>query len=251
MLGVADALLRWLETMSVLRQVSFVVGAALLGANSLTLLFYSLFFEDRLLLDLFFTTVIVILVGYPLGFVFIGQNVRLRELAAELDRVSRICDLTNLCNRRSFIDKVEGLMRDEPAGAGALLYIDVDNFKQLNDAYGHAAGDRVLRGLGALIELNVTEDQVAARMGGEEFTVYMPGADIWAAQSLAETIRRRVREMSLGDLPDVEYFSVSIGIAMRKPGVDLDSLMMEADGHLYSAKREGRDRVVCALPGAA
>ncbi len=251
MWGVADALLRWLETMSLLRQVSVVVGAALLGANSLTLLFYSVFFEDRLLMDLFFTTVIVLVVGYPLGFVFIGQNVRLRQLAAELDRVSRIDDLTNLCNRRSFMDKAEGLMEQEPVGSGALLYIDVDNFKQLNDAHGHAAGDRVLRGLGSLIAANVAEDQVAARIGGEEFTVYMPGVDIWAARSLAETIRRRVREMALGDLPDVECFTVSIGIAMCKPGVDLDSLMMEADGHLYSAKREGRDRVVSALPGAA
>lgn len=251
MLGVADALLRWLETMSVLRQVSFVVGAALLGANSLTLLFYSLFFEDRLLLDLFFTTVIVILVGYPLGFVFIGQNVRLRQLAAELDRVSRICDLTNLSNRRSFMHKVEGLMRDAPGGAGALLYIDVDNFKQLNDAFGHAAGDKVLRTLGTLIAAHVGKDDVAARIGGEEFTVYMPGAGIGDARSLAETIRQRVHEMALDDLPDVGCFSVSIGIAMRKPGVKLDSLMMEADAHLYSAKRGGRDRVVWALPGAA
>lgn len=131
MLGLADALLRRLEKLSLFRQVSLVVGAALLGANTLTLIFYSIFFEDRLLLDLFFTTVIVIVLGYPLGLLFIGQNVRLRKLAAELDRVSRIDDLTNLCNRRSFMDAAEGLIRDEPAGGGALLYIDVDNFKQL------------------------------------------------------------------------------------------------------------------------
>ena len=75
MWGVADAFLRWLETMSLLRQVSVVVGAALLGANSL-LLFSSTpsFSKERLLLDLFFTTVIVIVVGYPLGLIFIGQN---------------------------------------------------------------------------------------------------------------------------------------------------------------------------------
>jgi len=97
----------------------------------------------------------------------------------------------------------------------------------------------------------VDADQVAARIGGEEFTVYMPGADIWAAQELAETLRRRVREMALGDLPDVECFTVSIGIAMRKPGVGLDTLMLEADRHLYSAKREGRDRVVHGLSGVA
>jgi len=251
MWGMADALLRWLETMSLLRQVSVVVGAAVLGAKALCLLFYSIFFEDRLLLDLFLTTVIVLVVGYPLGFVFIGQNVRLRKLAAELDRVSRIDDLTSLCNRRSFMDKTDGLMGQDPSGSGALLYIDVDNFKQLNDAHGHAAGDRVLRGLGSLIAANVDADQVAARIGGEEFTVYMPGADIWAAQELAETLRRRVREMALGDLPDVECFTVSIGIAMRKPGVGLDTLMLEADRHLYSAKREGRDRVVHGLSGVA
>lgn len=109
----------------------------------------------------------------------------------------------------------------------------------------------MLRGLGSLISANLAEDQVAARIGGEEFTVYMPDADIRDAQALAESIRRRVRAMSLGDLPDVESFTVSIGIAMRQPGAGLESLMLEADRHLYSAKREGRDRVVHSLSGAA
>ncbi|NMG38659.1 diguanylate cyclase [Chelativorans sp. ZYF759] len=250
MWGVGDVLMRRLETMSVLRQTTLMVGAALMGANALTLLFYSIFFEDRLLLDLFFTTVIVIVLGYPLGYLFIGQNVRLRTVAAELDRVSRMDELTNLANRRCFMHKTESLLR-ESSGGGALLYIDVDNFKQLNDAHGHAVGDRVLRSLGALISANVGKDAVAARIGGEEFTVFMPGADIWAAQSLAEKIRRRVREMALSDLPEVVQFTVSIGIAVRKPGQGLETLMNEADTHLYGAKRAGRDRVVCALPGAA
>lgn len=251
MSGLGDALLRRLETMSVLRQTSLMVGAALVGANALTTLFYSIFFEDRLLLDLFFTTVIVIVIGYPLGYLFIGQNVRLRKMATELDRMTRIDELTNLSNRGYFIRKTEMLMDQHPSAGGAMLYIDVDNFKKLNDTHGHAAGDRVLRALGSLIAASVGKDAVAARIGGEEFTVYLPQADIRSARTMAETIRRRVRDMSVGDVPDVRAFTVSIGIAMRTPDHGLESLMAEADRNLYSAKREGRDRVVSVLPGAA
>ena len=236
--------------MSVMRQTSLMVGAALVGANGLTTVFYSIFFQDRLLLDLFFTTIIVVVIGYPLGYFFIGQNVRLRQMAMELDRMSRIDELTNLSNRRCFMRKAERLMDEHPSG-GAMLYIDVDNFKQLNDTHGHAAGDRVLRALGSLIAAGVDEEAAAARIGGEEFTIYLPQADIRAARTVAETIRRRLREMSDGAMPDVQAFTVSIGIAMRRPGQGLEALLAEADRNLYSAKREGRDRVVCMLPGAA
>jgi diguanylate cyclase len=251
MSGLGDALLRRLETMSVMRQTSLMVGAALVGANALTLLFYSIFFQDRLLLDLFLTSVIVVVVGYPLGLLFIGQNVRLRQMAMELDRVSRIDELTSLSNRRCFMRKAARLMDEFPSGGGAMLYIDVDNFKQLNDTHGHAAGDRVLRALGSLIGASVDGDAAAARIGGEEFTIYMPQADIWSAQVMAETIRRRVRELSGREVPDVRSFTVSIGIAIRRTGQELEDLLAEADRSLYSAKRSGRDRVVCALPGAA
>jgi diguanylate cyclase len=248
---VGDLLLHKLEGMSVMRQTTLMVGVALVGANALTTLFYATFFQERLLLDLFFTSIIVIVVGYPLGYLFIGQNVRLREMAVELDRVSRIDELTGLCNRRSFMRRAGSLFHGAESAGGALLYIDVDNFKQLNDVYGHAAGDSFLQRMGTIIAGNVRHGDVAARIGGEEFTVYMPGCDLAGARRVAETVSQQMRGMSRDLGGDARAGTISIGIGIRAPGQSLESLMREADRNLYAAKHRGRDRIVAPRSEAA
>ena len=136
------------------------------AANSLCLLFYSLFFEDRLLLDLFFTTVIVIVVGYPLGLIFIGQNVRLRTNGFGTRTGCRGSDdLTNLCNPPQFHGPDR---RTDARGTGgwwgSTLYRRRTISSSSNDAHGHAGRrQRCCAGLGSLIAANVDEEQVAAR----------------------------------------------------------------------------------------
>jgi diguanylate cyclase (GGDEF)-like protein len=125
----------------------------------------------------------------------------------------------------------------------AVLVIDVDHFKQVNDTLGHPAGDELLRLVGGLVNDVVREDDVAVRLGGEEFLVLAQGAGI-QAQELAERLRARIeRELSI---------TVSIGVHLALPGPDdelpvsLWRAVASADQALYSAKRAGRNRVVCS-----
>lgn len=238
----AGRLLRKLESMSVRKQSAAIVFLALVGADLLTTIFYGIFFSDRYLLDIVLTSIIVILVGYPLAYFVLGQNVKLRQMAVELDRVARMDDLTGLYNRRTFFSKCETSIAE--SGKGAFLYVDVDHFKKLNDRFGHAAGDAVLRELGSAIHTCVREGDVAARLGGEEFGIYLAGADRRAALAVAERLRRR--SMRIGNAVGISGASVtvSVGLALQEPGQALHELMARADENLYAAKELGRDRIV-------
>jgi len=132
------------------------------------------------------------------------------------------------------------------------LMLDVDHFKQVNDTWGHAAGDVVLQELAQRIESQVRASDVAARYGGEEFVVLLPGTDVAAASKLAERIRSEIAASPIG-LPCGEEVTItaSIGIAEVGPGPDDkdlktlgDSLIARADVALYAAKSAGRDRIV-------
>lgn len=132
------------------------------------------------------------------------------------------------------------------------LMLDVDHFKNVNDTWGHAAGDAVLQELAQRIESQVRASDVAARYGGEEFVVLLPGTDAAAASKLAERIRTEIAASPI-DLPCGEQVTItaSIGIAEVSPGPDDkdlktlgDSLIARADVALYAAKSAGRDRVM-------
>ncbi|PSJ64030.1 GGDEF domain-containing protein [Pseudaminobacter soli (ex Li et al. 2025)] len=243
----AISLMRRFEAMSVLRQSTLIVFLALAGADLLTTIFYGIFFSDRYLLDIVLTSIIVIIVGYPLAYFFLSQNVRLRAMAVELDRAARIDDLTGLYNRRTFFSECEVAIKG--LGEGAFLYVDVDHFKKLNDRFGHAAGDSVLREFGDVISVCVRGGDVAARLGGEEFGIYLAHADIANALKVAERIRKRSLQIGPAVGLDDVRVTVSIGIALRDQGQTLDELMQLADENLYAAKEQGRDRVVFGASG--
>jgi diguanylate cyclase (GGDEF)-like protein len=155
--------------------------------------------------------------------------------------------LTGLPNRRYF-DEFCGLLarRRRADDAVGVLMIDIDRFKDLNDRFGHAVGDEVLRAVGAAIVTAVRDDDVPARYGGEEFVVLLRNP----SRSVAVDVGERVRN-AVGDLDLLEHgvprVSVSVGVAVASvPDQPIDELVAEADAALYRAKRAGRDRVVAA-----
>jgi diguanylate cyclase (GGDEF)-like protein len=155
--------------------------------------------------------------------------------------------LTGLPNRRYFDEFVGLLAQRRRAGdAVGVLMVDIDKFKALNDTYGHATGDEVLRGVASAIVSAVREDDVPARFGGEEFVVLLRNPGPGVAVEVAERIRAAVRALDLGEL-GVSPVSVSVGVAVANgPDEPIDELLRIADQNLYSAKRGGRDRVVAA-----
>jgi diguanylate cyclase (GGDEF)-like protein len=178
------------------------------------------------------------------------------EVSAALARVASIRDaetrastdaLTGLPNRRYF-DEYLGLLgrRRRAEDRVGVLMIDIDRFKRLNDTFGHAVGDHVLREVAQAIAAAVRDDDVPARFGGEEFAVLLKNPSPKVALDVGERVRRAVSGLDLRRL-GVPGVSVSVGVAVAEdPDVPLDVVIDEADRALYRAKRGGRDRVVAA-----
>jgi diguanylate cyclase (GGDEF)-like protein len=163
---------------------------------------------------------------------------------AELrQRAQAILDpLTGLLNRKALIDRFAELS-EQAALTGesvALVACDLDNFKAINDRFGHERGDAVLKDTAYVMRRSLRSFELVYRMGGEEFLIVLPGADATTACRLAETVREAVEAAGPGGLP----LTVSIGVAAAQ-GTDVifETLFREADDALYSAKRHGRNRV--------
>lgn len=149
--------------------------------------------------------------------------------------------LTGTANRRKFLKKLStAIQRAESSGSPlSFILFDVDHFKAINDTYGHIFGDRVLRELAETVQNCLRSSDLLGRLGGEEFGVILPGADIEEAEGIAERIRQSIATKEFDELALV---SVSIGIAELRPGADSEWLIQAADIALYQAKRNGRNR---------
>jgi len=126
----------------------------------------------------------------------------------------------------------------------ALLLIDIDDFKIVNDSYGHLAGDLVLRDVAEILRRSVRVFDVCARFGGEEFVIIMPGSTADSAMRIAERIRERIEAYRPSDrLLATMRITVSVGLAVTEPGTTVSQLLARADGALYAAKHAGKNRV--------
>jgi diguanylate cyclase len=155
--------------------------------------------------------------------------------------------LSGLFNRRGFDIELERLTsRAENNGTLVLVMLDIDNFKALNDTYGHPFGDAVIGTVGQFIQNCVGATGVAARYGGEEFAILLPDHSIAAAEKLAQAIRVRVEQGKIRRRKDDEAIggiTLSGGVAGWTSGGDAASLVERADAALYAAKRAGRNRI--------
>lgn len=165
--------------------------------------------------------------------------------------------LTGLHNRRYLESHLDGIAKRTEGGSHtlSLVLIDLDHFKRVNDTYGHAAGDEVLKTVAKRLLRNVRGFDTAARFGGEEFVIAMPDTPIDVAFTVADRIRNKIAEDPIA-LPDGSEISVTLsaGVAeSSQPGETPAELIARADKALYMAKHDGRDRVVRAdpLPGKA
>ena len=154
--------------------------------------------------------------------------------------------LTGLANRVLFDRVLEReLARGEDRGGGVgVLMLDLDHFKRVNDTYGHPVGDIVLRQLADVLRETLRRADLAARVGGEEFAVVLPMHGHVAPQVAAEKVRGAVEQAVFGEPAEPLRITISVGCATARPGERGDALLKRADGALYRAKSEGRNRVV-------
>ncbi len=176
-------------------------------------------------------------VGGPfvVGFYTITYN-QLR-LLRKLSLRSRKDGLTGLNNRQTFIELAQRRMQDMPRGM--LLVLDADNFKAVNDTYGHAVGDTCLVAIGCHLRWSLRPEDVAGRIGGEEFAVLIAGVTIAQGHAIGQ---RLLRPIPFSGGPENPHLSItlSVGAAETSADLSLDRLLIRADEALYDAKKAGR-----------
>ena len=179
-------------------------------------------------------------------------NRQLERQRTELESLARRDSLTGLLNRREFVRQAElALAQAHRQGTAlSLLMLDLDHFKNINDRFGHPAGDEVLQQVAGLMAAAVRQTDSVARFGGEEFVLLLPDTPAANAMHLAEKLRAQVAD---SPVPSVGVaVTASIGLASMAPGqqVSLDVLLQQADQAMYQAKRQGRNQTVAAAPVA-
>jgi len=170
---------------------------------------------------------------------------QLASLTGRLRELAMIDSLTGVLNRRAFLDHADGewVRHRRHSHALSCLMVDVDGFKNINDTFGHAAGDAVLQHIGALLRATLRASDLPARLGGDEFIALMPETDLQGAMATAERLLGRVVSRPLTILDQSLGATLSIGVATAEGCNSLEELMARADKALYRAKREGRARV--------
>ncbi|KJJ96598.1 diguanylate cyclase [Pseudomonas sp. 21] len=186
--------------------------------------------------------------GLPLMIVGIAEDITdKKHLETELHRLATTDVLTQSSNRRYFFDSAEQAFRDCKATSTplAFLLLDVDDFKKINDLYGHQVGDVVLQriaqsGAGAL-----RRGDLFGRIGGEEFAVLLPGCDENMARQIGERLQREVQRLRFNEAEHFFSVTISQGLTLLQPDdQNLSALYSRSDAALYQAKRAGKDRIV-------
>ncbi len=191
--------------------------------------------------------------------VILAARKRIAAQTRQLEEANRLLQetvgedaLTGLYNRLRFTEFVErevSLIRRN-GGQSCLVMLDLDRFKDVNDAHGHPTGDAALRAVAGLIRSQLRETDIAARFGGEEFAVLLPNTSIDGATQLAERIRAAVEggPVSSAGQPPLPQLTISIGVtSLMHDDIGPDEAYHRADDALYQAKRNGRNRVECVV----
>jgi len=175
------------------------------------------------------------------------HDIRLMQLNLQLQQLAHTDDATGLFNKRRLFEQLQAeIARARRYGEIlSCLMLDIDEFKQVNDTYGHQAGDEVLRQIGSLLRRSLRVTDFVARYGGEEFTVLLPRTDNSGAYRVAENLRRTMKAYEFILSSARVHLTVSIGIASctKFDKLDAQQIILRADNALYRAKRSGRDRV--------
>ncbi|GAB4519402.1 MAG: GGDEF domain-containing protein [Roseibium sp.] len=195
--------------------------------------------------------IIPLLIAPPI-FLYLLSRMRLLSIAhRELAQLAATDSLTSLLNRRAFAEKVEKLIRKaEPRSAhstDALLLIDVDHFKTVNDCFGHDAGDEALALIAGVIRDCLCDADIAGRLGGEEFAIFLPGQPHDSVAHFAERLRQAVRDLNFVPEGTPHTLAISVGGIIFDGKPSFRELYRRADKQLYLAKHNGRDRVELKL----
>lgn len=238
MLGISHVAMRGL------RFLAQGIGVAAASASAAAV---ALGAVPRLEIDLLTLSLLPFLLVYPIAISIAMRQltVRMQHQRKLLDRLVSTDGLTGLANRQHWEWCAENHLADTantPDGSAALMMIDIDRFKAINDRYGHLFGDEVITTVAHTLRDAMRAHDAVGRYAGDEFAVALAGVDAPTAQAIAERFRRAVAKLRFPGAPLLDC-SVSVGVAMLEPGWDLKEWIRSADHALYESKRAGRNCV--------
>lgn len=184
-----------------------------------------------------------LVLGGPMVFYMSMRQVELQLAYDRLEAAAARDSLTNCLNHGAFVDAVTTALDDANGRGAALLVVDADHFKSINDRFGHASGDTALKLIVAAIRSSAGPADIIGRLGGEEFGVFLPGADAVGAIRTAEAIRRAVQTIEFDAGGAGCTLSVSVGGAVSTGATGFGELFRSADQRLYKVKEAGRNNV--------
>lgn len=231
-----------------------VASIVMIGRAGVTILAppYRDIFESSVMQGVTYLLPTLLGILWTFGFLILNSErmeMDLTQAQSSLRHLATTDFLTGIDNSRSFMEKGEQEIhraRRYDRSLAALM-VDLDHFKQTNDTYGHAVGDKTLAAVADTFRSLLRDIDIYGRLGGEEFAILLPEADLDGAVTTAERLRLAVAEMVIPDGPSTLNVTVSIGVAVlsEKDGA-LEALLKRADEGMYEAKRQGRNRVVTA-----
>lgn len=172
--------------------------------------------------------------------------VKINKLEKEQRTLATYDTLTGLFSRRAFLERIDHIFKGRGRTKNAILaYLDLDNFKLINEQYGHAGGDAVLKNFGAAIQHTVGKSGISGRLGGEEFAIVLPNASKKEAYQILENLQLSMREavVTFADQPIIYTVSIGVSIYHHDDPIDWETLIIQADHALYNAKNNGKNRI--------
>ncbi|MCX2863143.1 GGDEF domain-containing protein [Paucibacter sp. PLA-PC-4] len=244
------ALNQWVHKLGIWRALALLVGAVWLMAVGISQLAITMLGEGNRLIATLAASTCAISITSVFGYLFLSLVQHLDKAHKNMTRHATLDSLTGTFNRRYFLELVERewsrAKRYEMSCA--LLLMDVDHFKQVNDRFGHLCGDQLLREIAEVSSETLRQPDVLARFGGEEFIVFLPHTDPLGALDVAERIRERIEALDFSWRGELVPVSASLGVAaLHAEHITLDHLISDADEALYVAKSAGRN---CVRAGA-
>ena len=174
--------------------------------------------------------------------------VKIHHLEAQQRKLATYDELTELRNRRSFFENFEALKKiyDRQGNPLTLAYIDIDDFKPINDKFGHVVGDKVLKSFADMLKGSARDSDIIARIGGEEFAILLANTDLYGAHTILDRIRETVSSKPFLIEGHSIRLSISVGLShyQNESELIIDQLLTQADKALYQAKSKGKNCIV-------
>mgnify|MGYP002351338979 FL=1 len=236
----------WVKSLLVFTILAVLIGLYLLSWQQASIWVISKSVLRLLLIaNLFFTVVMLAITGTFFETAAADAEKALIQANKKLATLATTDPVTNLVNRRLIVSRIEQekIRVERGAKPFTLIMVDIDNFKQTNDEFGHTCGDYVLVNMAELISLTLRKQDEVARWGGDEFLIMLPETDVEGAQVVAEKIRSKINDSPFVYRETRIPVTVTLGVGACEPGMGVGSCIRKADQALYYGKQTGKNRV--------